>query len=123
MFCYQCLIDRVGTDDRRGGCAYHIDLAAQLPPRRVAIEISDLGQQRAWVMSNFFFDLRSGGSASDVAIPDGKQRAPNMSESRQCELKLARSTIGAPTPTASIEIGISWPDAHAAVARNEPNAQ
>ena len=74
-------------------------------------------------MNNFFFDLRSAGSASVVAIPVGKQRAPDMSESYQCELKRARSTIEKPIPEVSIGIGISRLPARAKDARNEPDAQ
>ena len=45
-----------GRNDRwGGGNTYRLDFPAHLPPRRVLLEISDLGPGRAWMIDKSLF--------------------------------------------------------------------
>ena len=122
-FCYLGLIGQAWCDEQWVGWkTYCGDLAAQLPPCVVKIEISDLSRCRTWILDNSTFDLRGEGSPDDVLIPTETQWTLDMRELYSGELPSDRPTMRNPFPDIAVELGLPWYAARAEIDRSADKA-
>ena len=92
-------------------------------PMRAIVRISDLGNERAWLLDNIFLDLRSAQSPLDIQVPEFKKWSSRMRSELSGDL---RRTCSALTPgiyeEISVGLDLSWFPGHLSIAWYEADS-
>ena len=88
MYIYDGIIPQVPVITDGWALAYfcHLDLA--FFPARVILEISDLGNKRAWLLDDIFLGFRSAQSPLNIQAPAEKKWSSRMRSELHGDLKL-----------------------------------
>ena len=88
MYTFEGLLSQTSGESDGRSAKYHCEFELAFFPARCAAAISDMGNERAWLIDNFFLDFRSASDPKQIQVPDAKKWLSNLSCEFAGSLKL-----------------------------------
>ena len=122
MYIYDGIIPQVPVITDGWALAYfcHLDLA--FFPARVILEISDLGNKRAWLLDDIFLGFRSAQSPLNIQAPAEKKWSSRMRSELHGDLELVSPLMAGVYDEISVNLELSWYPGHISIAWYEANS-
>ena len=116
MYIYEGIISQKGGIADGWALSYFLHMDLAFFPARAILRVSDLGNQRARVLDNVFFDFRSAQSPYNIQVPDEKKWSSRMRSEVVGDLKLVAPLMAGVYNEITVEMDLSWYPGHISIA-------
>ena len=90
MYTFEGLLSQVSGESDGWPITYHWKFELAFFPARCSVVISDMGNERAWLLDNYFLDFRPASDPKHIQVPEAKKWLSNLSCEITGSLKLTR---------------------------------